>query len=674
MYLSFTQHKMQRWEIVNSKDWSKATWNEYIKSRFDAMSTAPARVQAERDRWLADLQWTALEWYDEDMNIQMNVKLEKALEDTFCWRWDGKFNYDILPDWKEADYTELIPSKYAMAFFLDWNWKDNRRAEKSMFLRYWCRYGTAFLDTNIRSYTEERYRIKEDKKDEVDTIEDSQNKNNYEKYSYTTNYFFPKAVHPRMVYVDEMALSSPNVQDAEDIIRYEYITKLELVKRRWDNKNFDLSGISEKENENPKNENEQASNTLGILLQTYYNRITKDHVIRCVWDNKVIYAGKYLYEDGKLPLAHSQHYTNINSLYGEWQPARVRYLKAFKSEMLQSILYGAQLNSSIQFVVGNDGNVSQDMSFGGRKVNVWRTDGDVSTQRFQQITPQYNLAYFQNVMLIIDNLVIEETGENPKSIFEVASDKVGIVEMMEQSKAIRQKAVDGNYNIAFDDALTMMLWRVRQFAPALESEKVKDKDGKILNIIFPRITVNNHVVQKNWKGKYRFVESLGKLWYFELKPEIIRGIGVKVSTPSSALWLPIFEREKVNGFIDNVTKILNIAFSTQNPDVIKEAMAMFNIQEIKSMLYLAYWYDKQGMDVKTARSEKFQKAQEKLKEIEEKITSLVPQTPMDSLQSNIEQNGWADQATNQGTPEEQQAIPNMAMADMMVTQWQGWRV
>jgi hypothetical protein len=53
---------------------------------------------------------------------------------------------------------------------------------------------------------------------------------------------------------------------------------------------------------------------------------------------------------------------------------------------------------------------------------------------------------------------------------------VGIVEMQEANKAVRQSAVDEGYAIALDEALTMTIQRIRDFAPSLMSEKIKDSD------------------------------------------------------------------------------------------------------------------------------------------------------------------------------------------------------
>jgi len=55
------------------------------------------------------------------------------------------------------------------------------------------------------------------------------------------------------------------------------------------------------------------------------------------------------------------------------------------------------------------------------------------------------------------------------------TDKVGIVEMMEENKAIRHKSVDSNWNLFLDRVLTMMLSNIAQFVPTLlcKTETIK---------------------------------------------------------------------------------------------------------------------------------------------------------------------------------------------------------
>jgi len=64
-------------------------------------------------------------------------------------------------------------------------------------------------------------------------------------------------------------------------------------------------------------------------------------------------------------------------------------------------------------------------------------------------------------------MVVQDTGENIRATIDMQTDKVGIVEMMEENKAVRHKSVDENWNLFLDKALTMMLSNLAQFAPKI---------------------------------------------------------------------------------------------------------------------------------------------------------------------------------------------------------------
>jgi len=72
-------------------------------------------------------------------------------------------------------------------------------------------------------------------------------------------------------------------------------------------------------------------------------------------------------------------------------------------------------------------------------------------------------------------LVVQDTGENVRATIDMQTDKVGIVEIMEENKAIRHKSVDENRNNFLDKSLTMMLSNIAQFVPALMSRTIEVK-------------------------------------------------------------------------------------------------------------------------------------------------------------------------------------------------------
>jgi hypothetical protein len=74
-----------------------------------------------------------------------------------------------------------------------------------------------------------------------------------------------------------------------------------------------------------------------VILYEYFNVVTKDYWI-IANESIVIYIGKMLNKSGKLPFGVGQHYTNTKSFYGRGICHKVRYLKAYKAEMLQDML------------------------------------------------------------------------------------------------------------------------------------------------------------------------------------------------------------------------------------------------------------------------------------------------------------------------------------------------
>ena len=78
-----------------------------------------------------------------------------------------------------------------------------------------------------------------------------------------------------------------------------------------------------------------------------------------------------------------------------------------------------------------------------------------------------------SVIDMLDKLVAIEEGINPLEQFDPGSDKVGIVEIMEANKSIRNRSVDEGYNIALDEVLTMTLDLIKRFAPAVLKVDIK---------------------------------------------------------------------------------------------------------------------------------------------------------------------------------------------------------
>lgn len=168
------------------------------------------------------------------------------------------------------------------------------------------------------------------------------------------------------------------------------------------------------------------------------------------------------------------------------------------------------------------------------------------------------------------------------------SDKVGIVEIMEANKAVRQSAVDENYNIGLDNVLTMTLSRIKQFAPALLTEKIKDSDGKVIKTIFPKIRIEGYEVKKE-DGKMVITENLGKFGYFELTDDLIQGLGVKVTTSSTNSMLPILERQRFTELVNNLVNLGNLI--PIMPELGQKMQEAVNIDDFIGSMNDAFGYD-----------------------------------------------------------------------------------
>lgn len=276
-------------------------------------------------------------------------------------RTDGKIPIDIVPD-GQANIEELQPSKYAMMFFMDGNGKDNFWKENRYLRECKTTYGSGIFFTGIRSYKDSRFVQKEDAiiEDETDLLSASK----FDEIENETWFFFPKAIHPKDFFVDDANYGTPDVQCADDCIMKERVTAIEFNNRYKSNRAFkNLDSVTYWTDINPKNANDRPIDSRQIVLYHYYHRITKTYLI-VANENVLIFNGKYLFNDGKLPFVNVQHYTDLNRFWGEGIPERIGYLKAYKSEIFQDILAGAAMTSGVNLLVGNDDQIGQDWSVG----------------------------------------------------------------------------------------------------------------------------------------------------------------------------------------------------------------------------------------------------------------------------------------------------------------------
>ena len=598
-------------DIINRASWDKDQWLEFFRDRLYDMK---AKREPFETQWgILDNTRTSVSFYDNTWELQVSIPLEKTLIEIYEGRTRWRINYDIKPD-GQNNIEELQPSKYALKFFLDGNEKDNFWKENKKMKSLKAHYGNGFFYTWIRNHKEFRQKLKED--EEIQPGTDLLNPWNFDEYEHESWYFFPKSIHPQDFWIDDNALGQPDVQYAQDAIMKERIKMVDLhLRYKWmpsiDQDNLDRTDYWV--DPEPKNQQDRSIDHEEVILYHYFNRVTKTYMI-VANEEYVLYNGYYFYEDGKLPFVNIQHYYDPNSFYTEGISARVSYLKAYKSEVFQNILTGSAMASGVNLVVGNDDHVWQDWTVWGRQLNLWRTTG--WAESVQQVSTSTNLGFFTTVMDLIDRETAIVTGINPSEQVDATSDVLGIVEINEANKAVRTGSVDEAYDIGLDEALTMTLDRIKQFAPHLLSEVVKNEEWKIIKTIFPKIEIQDMKVKKE-KGKVVFEEDLWKFWYFELKPWVVQGRWVKVVTASTSSVMPIIERRRIDEYISNIQKLASVAQLDVTGESMQKLKEFMKFEQLVERLNDAYDYDSTSLKANTEKDKKIQENQEKLEQLKQ---------------------------------------------------------
>jgi len=602
-------------------DISPMVWYNNSFSEISKMEEAEL-VEFLDDRF--DKQRTALSMYDEFNNLKINLPLEKNLEDVYEWRNSWKLNFDIQPDGKQANVDELQPASFAMEFYLEW-W-NNRWSWIYDLLprmrRSKARYWTLFSFTWINNKQEIRYKIK--KWASIAGIEDLENTDNFEAYIIDMYEFFPHWLDIREVYLDEKALWQPDIQKCEDWFIERNISLSKIKNTRWQNKNYkNILDIQADGWSKEWRQNDKVTTDDEAKIRFYYNNITKDYVVYAPWIKKVIHKSKMLYNHGKFPIESCQHYTDINCIYWVWIPKKIAYLKWYKTEIMQAILDNAAMWTGMNFIIGNSGTV-EERDMWGDKINAWQST--VWAEQIQQLQPQAN-TWLVNILEILDDLVVQDTWENVRATIDMQTDKVGIVEMMEENKAVRHKSVDENFNLFLDRVLTMMLSNIAQFAPAIWSRisEVEYDWENIEKIQYPMITVENAEVKQTSKWvKIIKEDNYGKYWYFELKPWLVwDDLWCKIVTPSSVSSLPLVRKANFDKWIESKLKIMEIASMDQSWKMMQSLIDSISMEEAIERGNDVYGFeDKLKSD--TGKDKIKKKNLELVKKLREKMEILAP--------------------------------------------------
>ena len=123
------------------------------------------------------------------------------------------------------------------------------------------------------------------------------------------------------------------------------------------------------------------------------------------------------------------------------------------------------------------------------------------------------------------------------------------------------------------------------------------------------------------------MEDIGKYGYFELKPDVVQGIGVKITTASTNTILPILERQKITEFMNNITTLMNMAALDQTGEMMAKVKEFVRPDELMAWMSDAYGYDSNSLKANSGKDKIKKENLDKIKQIKDFITNNTPNAP-----------------------------------------------
>ena len=120
------------------------------------------------------------------------------------------------------------------------------------------------------------------------------------------------------------------------------------------------------------------------------------------------------------------------------------------------------------------------------------------------------------------------------------------------------------------------------------------------------------------------MEDIGKYGYFELKPDVVQGIGVKITTASTNTILPILERQKITEFMNNITTLMNMAALDQTGEMMAKVKEFVRPDELMAWMSDAYGYDSNSLKANSGKDKIKKENLDKIKQIKDFITNNTP--------------------------------------------------
>lgn len=200
------------------------------------------------------------------------------------------------------------------------------------------------------------------------------------------------------------------------------------------------------------------------MVHYYFDKITKDYWI-IVNRNLVIYTGKQLYNHGKMPFVMRQCFATNACLYGEGYPRRVRSMKAYKNTVMSATIKRIEMTSGINLALFGNQATSGALYTAYDQMNIWKFAG--TQDSVKQFALDGNIQSQANLLTILDDQIIQDSGQNLKAPYSSPANTATEIEVIEENKAIRDKQMDEMRDQAYQQILDQVYKNIKQFAPAL---------------------------------------------------------------------------------------------------------------------------------------------------------------------------------------------------------------
>jgi hypothetical protein len=602
-------------DIEKSKDNKSVDyWDILSKFRSCFSQMKADRNKHEEERDIDDGQMEANTYYDENWVLQVNPPMEQSLVELAMGRMAGKMNYTLEAIGNKPIAEDLVVAKHTLAHYI----RSERMHEEIKRGRYtgWV-YWTTVRYTGVIAETEMFYDPKEwDWQEAIRTTEYVERKE--------TSYKFTGCNVPlRAFRLSWDWLNSPDIQKASKAVRKESMS-IEKFKIKFGDDIFkNTSQVNPSVDESPDYGEQKPISVDEVQVFYYYDQTTKDFWI-VANETEVIFVGKYTNKTWWLPFRSKQHYTDYKSFYGKGICSKVRYLKAYKAEMLQDLLAQSKMWWP-NIIAWNNNTLSSEYLNNPWEVGIRQFSGDIQNIRTFQYSP--DIQKYASILSIIDELVVQDTGENLKATYQALAPQLGTVEIIENARATRLANVDENDDLFLGQILTCSLDNVTQYAPKLQTKTETHKDGS-QTVEYPMIHVKDFRAEENEDWTVTLIEDMGEQWYFEFREEMIKGrYLVKVVTNSNVNTQKTLEKNSLTQMINNLSTIAQFA-----PDLIQQE----DMKGILSVMKQLNGFDEK-YDVDTTRDKLKREAEDLLNKIQWSLWLTqfndpnAPQTPQTAV-------------------------------------------